>query len=155
MNDPSTLREALLAEALGDMAALMDRMQALLIATEDSRVAVLQLHNGRAGQVRALENRMKAATEHAKVEAAKYIARRTVEGSRSAIEAQTRALEEAGRELFRSELGPALRSASMPLHHVAEMARRGANPWHAWLTHAATAVMTAACALALAVWQWP
>lgn len=149
-----TEREAMLFEAIDDVAALMERLQALLLATEDSRAAMLQAHDSLAAQIRAAENRLTAVTEHAKTEAVKYIARKTQEAGRTTIDAQVRALGEAGRELFRTELGPALQAVRIPLQHVAEMARRGAHPWHTWLTHAATALVSCSVTLGLAAWLW-
>lgn len=154
MNGTSSAREALIAEALGEVAALLDRMEAVGPALDGSRLALIHASTELAGQVTAFESRMAGITENAKVQAVKHIARRTDEITRVSAEAQTRAMEEAARMLFRTEVGPALQRVAMPLQHLADLARRGAHPWHHWLTHAATAVVASALTWALAAWLW-
>lgn len=154
MNGTGSAREALIAEALGEVAALLDRMEAVGPALERSRLALIHASSELAGQVTAFESRMAGITENAKVQAVKHIARRTEEIARGSAEAQTRAMEEAARILFRTEVGPALQRVAMPLQHLADLAHRGAHPWQYWLTHAATAVVASGLSWALAAWLW-
>lgn len=154
MNGTSSAREALIAETLGEMAALLDRVEAVAPALDASRLALINANTELAGQVAAFESRMAGITEHAKTQAVKHIARRTDEITRVSAEAQTRAMEEAARMLFRTEVGPALQRVAMPLQHLADLAHRGAHPWQHWLTHAATAAAASAITWALAAWLW-
>ena len=154
MNGTSSAREALLAEALGEMAALLDRLEAVAPALDVSRQALINAGTELASQVTAFESRMAGITENAKMQAVKHIARRTDEITRVAAEAQTRAMEEAARMLFRTEVGPALQRVAMPLQHLADLAHPGAHPWQQWLTHAATAAAASAVTWALAAWLW-
>lgn len=154
MNGTSSAREALIAETLGEMAALLDRVEAVAPALDASRLALINASTELAGQVTAFESRMAGITENAKMQAVKHIARRTEEITRVSAEAQTRAMEEAARMLFRTEVGPALQRVAMPLQHLADLAHRGAHPWQHWLTHAATAAAASAVTWALAAWLW-
>jgi uncharacterized membrane-anchored protein len=154
MSGTGSAREALIAEALGEVAALLDRVEAVGPALDGSRLALIHAGAELAGQVTAFESRMAGITENAKVQAVKHIARRTDEITRVSAEAQTRAMEEAARMLFRTEVGPALQRVAMPLQHLADLAHRGAHPWQQWLTHAATAVVASALTWALAAWLW-
>ncbi len=154
MTGTSSAREALLAEALGEMAALLDRVEAVAPALDASRQALINASTELAGQVTAFESRMAGITENAKTQAVKHIARQTDEITRVAAEVQTRAMEEAARMLFRTEVGPALQRVAMPLQHLADLAHRGAHPWLQWLTHAATAAAASAVTWALAAWLW-
>lgn len=154
MNSLTTAREAFIAETLGEVAALLDRVEAVTPALDASRLALINAGNELAGQVTAFESRMAGITENAKVQAVKHIARRTEEIARSAADAQTRTMEEAARMLFRTEVGPALQRVAMPLQHLADLADRGARPWQHWLTHAATAVVASALTWAMAAWVW-
>ena len=154
MNGTSSAREALIAETLGEMAALLDRVEAVAPALDASRLALINASTELAGQVTAFESRMAGITENAKMQAVKHIARRTDEITRVSAEAQTRAMEEAARMLFRTEVGPALQRVAMPLQHLADLAHRGAHPWQHWLTHAATAAAASATTWALAAWLW-
>lgn len=154
MSGTGSAREALIAEALGEVAALLDRVEAVGPALDGSRLALVHASAELAGQVTAFESRMAGVTENAKVQAVKHIARRTEEITRVSAEAQARAMEEAARMLFRTEVGPALQRVAMPLQHLADLANRGAHPWHHWLTHAATAVVASGLTWVLAAWLW-
>ena len=154
MTGTSSAREALIAETLGEMAALLDRVEAVAPALDASRLALINASTELAGQVTAFESRMAGITENAKMQAVKHIARRTDEITRVSAEAQTRAMEEAARMLFKTEVGPALQRVAMPLQHLADLAHRGAHPWQHWLTHAATAAAASAVTWALAAWLW-
>lgn len=148
----TTAREALLAEALGEVARLIERLEGVGPALDASCESIARSGANLAGQVAAFEARMATITENAKVVTVRHIAQRTDEMARSSCEAQTRAMEEAARMLFRTELGPALQRVAMPLQHLADLANRGAHPWQHWLTHAATAAMASALSWALAAW---
>lgn len=154
MNNLSSAREAFIVETLGEVAALIDRVEAVAPALDSSRLALIHASTELADQVTAFENRMAGITENAKVQAVKHIARRTDEIARGAVETQTRVMEESARMLFRTEVGPALQRVAMPLQHLADLAHRGARPWQHWLTHAATAVVASALTWALAAWLW-
>ena len=93
MNGTSSAREALIAETLGEMAALLDRVEAVAPALDASRLALINASTELAGQVKAFESRMAGITENAKMQAVKHIARRTDEITRVSAEAQTRAME--------------------------------------------------------------
>lgn len=154
MSGPSTAREALIVETIGEVAALIDRVEALAPTLDASRIALVQASAEIAGQVTAFESRMAGISENAKVNAVRHIARRTDQMARSTLDVQTRAMEEAARMLFRTEIGPALQRAALPLQHLADLAKLGARPWMCWLTHAATAVMASALTWVLAGWWW-
>jgi len=154
MSGASTVREAFIVETIGEVAALIDRVEAVAPALDASRLALINASAELAGQVAAFESRMAGVTENAKVQAVKHIARRTDEIARGTLDAQTRAMEEAARMLFRIEVSPALQQVAMPLQHLAELAHRGARPWDRWLTHAATAVVASALTWVLAAWLW-
>ena len=152
--NPSTAREALIVETLGEVAALIDRVEAVAPSMDAARQALVHASAELASAVVAFEHRMTAITENAKLTAVKHIARRTDEITRSSLDAQTRAMEEAARALFRAEVGPALQRLVMPLQHLTDLAHRGARPWERWATHAATAALACAATLALAAHMW-
>lgn len=154
MSGLSTAREAFIVEIIGEVAALLDRVEAVAPTLDASRLALIHASAELAGEVTAFESRMAGITENAKVQAVKHIARRTDEIARVTLDAQTRAMEEAARTLFRTEVSPALQQVTRPLQHLAELASRGARPWELWLTHAATAVLASVLTWALAAWLW-
>jgi hypothetical protein len=154
MNGVSSAQEAFIAEALGEVAVLLDRVEAVTPALDASRLALINASTGLADQVTAFESRMAGITENAKVQAVKHIARCTDEMARRSLDAQTQAMEQAARTLFSTEIGPALQRVALPLQHLTDLAERGACPWQSWLTHAATAAVTSALTWALAAWLW-
>ena len=146
---PGTAREALIAEAIGDVVALLDRLETVAPSMDASRQALVQARLELAIQVVAFEERMTAITENAKVQAVKHIARRTDEAARGLLDMQTRVMEEAARTLFRAEVAPALQQLVRPLQHLAS---RVGHPWACWLTHAATAALASAVTWALSAY---
>jgi hypothetical protein len=151
MNGPGTAREALLAEALGDLAQLLERAEALQPAMAESCQALREAQAQLAEQLAGFEAQVSALTERAKVQAVKHIIARTDEAARRSVDVQTRAMSEAAQELFRAEIGPALQRFAAPLRQLAEREHR---PWERWLLHAATALLASLATLGLAAWLW-
>ena len=154
MTRSGTVREALIADALGEVARLIVQIEALAPALDQSRQALAHAHDGLAAELTAFESRMAALTENAKVQVMRHIARRTEETAREAAQAQVRAMEASARVLFREEIGPALQQAALPLRRLADLADRGSRPWQPWLTHMATAGVASGLTWALAAWLW-
>lgn len=138
MSGPSTAPEALIAEAIGDMARLLDRADALQRAMTDSRQACVSAHAQLSQQLSAFEAQVHGITEEVKVRAVKHILVCTDEAARRSVDAQTRALSEAAQALFRSELEPAMRRLAAPLGILVQRLDR---PWRGWLIQAATAAV--------------
>lgn len=154
MNDLTTTREALMAVAIGDLGKLLDRVEAVAPQLDASQIALTLASAALADQLTAYEVRMADITENTKLKAVEHIARRTDAMARVSVDAQARAMEDAARNAFRNELNPALQRVTLPLQQLAELARRGARPWEWWLTHAATAVLSAAISWGAAAWLW-
>ena len=138
MNRPTTAREALIAEALGDVAHLVDRVEALALAMDEACRALDQASAGLARQSEVFERRMSALAENAQTQAVRHIARRTDALTRESMDTQSRAMADAARALFAAEIHPALQHLALPLR---QMVARLDRPWLTWLSHAATAVV--------------
>jgi hypothetical protein len=154
VSDLVTVREELMAVAIGDLGALLDRMDTLAPRLDASQLTLALVSKELAEQVTAYEKRILDITESAKLQAVKHIARRADEIARGTVDTQTRAMEEAARVVFRNEVGPTLQRVTSPLQDVAALARKGARPWEGWLLHAATAVLSSAISWAMAAWLW-
>ena len=154
MSDLVTAREELMAVAIGDLGALLDRVETLAPQLDASRLELLRTSTDLAEKVEAYSRRMDELTENAKVQAVKHIARGADEMARGTVDTQTRAMAEAARVVFRNEIGPTLQQVTLPLREAAAMARKGARPWEGWLLHAATAVLASAISWAMAAWLW-
>ena len=151
MSQPGTVREVLIAEAIGDLARLLDRAEALQPAMLESSQALIEARAQLADQLAGFEAHVAALAEKAKVQAVKHILARTDEAARRSVDAQSRAMSEAAQTLFKAEIEPALQRLAAPLW---QWVQRVDCPWEHWLTHAATAALACAGTWMLAAWLW-
>ena len=138
MSPPSSAREALIAELVGEVSTLLGRVDALvpaLNATCDALTRARADMDARAAQV---EVSITALTEAAKTHAVRHIARRTEELARCSAETQTRAMQVAAQAVFRTELAPALGQL-----------KRTFSVRCQWWAHAATALSSSLVTAAL------
>jgi hypothetical protein len=147
MTQPSTTREALIVEALDEAAKLIRQVEALAPALDESRQALADAHSALAAQLAAFEREVAGLTEKAKVQAVKQILARSDEAAKRSIELQSRAMADAARVAFGSDLGAALQRLQA-LHE------RSGRRWEPWLTHAAAAATASAATWTLAVTLW-
>lgn len=126
MNRPSTAKEALIAEALGDMAALIARVETLAPELQASRQALVLSHKELVNEVAIFKTQMTQVIGFAKVQTAKHIGQSADEAAKKLIAIQTESMKSAGRELFRAEIDP-----PGPASEVAgEAVARGGMPHH-------------------------
>ena len=151
MTHPSTAREALIVEAIGDVAELVRAVEVLaprLDATcQALQQASVRLHDELAG----FESRMAALTENAKTVTSRYLAARVVEATRRSIDEQSLAMSDAARTAFKAELGPTLQRLQTLLQPLLEQRERA---WRRYLTHAVAAGAGSAATWALAAHRW-
>lgn len=149
MNDLTTAREALVAEALGEVAQVAERLESVVPTVDASREALTKASANLSDQLTSFEARVTAVTEHAKGVAIRHIAQRTDELARSAGEAQVRAMQKAATTLLQEELHPVLHRLAGSLQEQSRPAR-----FESWLTHAAAALVASALSWAIAAWLW-
>lgn len=149
VGDLTTAREALVAEALGEVARVAERLEAVVLAVDASCEALTQASANLSVQLTSFETRMTAIAENAKGVAIRHIAQRTDELARSSGEAQVRAMQSAAMTLFRDELRPALQRLAGSLQEQPRLAR-----FESWLTHAAVAILASALSWVMAAWLW-
>lgn len=148
---PGTAREVLIADAIGDLATLLDRAEALQLAMLESTQSLIATRARLAEQLDAFDAHIATITERSKVHAVKHILARADEAARRSMDVQTRAMSEAAQTLFKTEIGPALQRLAAPLQQLVARLER---PWKRWLTHAATAVAASGATWALLVYLW-
>jgi hypothetical protein len=151
VNAPGTVREALIAEAIGDLGRLIDQTQTLQPAMTESRQAFLDAHAQLANHLAAFEGQIAALSEKAKVQTVKHILVRTDEAARRSIDSQGRAMADAARVAFQAELIPTLQRLQRSIQPLIERQERR---WEPLLTHAAAAVTGSAVTGALALMWW-
>lgn len=124
MNRSTTAKEALIAEVLGDMASLIERVEALAPELETSRLALVRSHEELVNEVAIFKTRMTHVIGFAKVQTAKHIGQSADDATKKLIAIQTESMQSAGRELFRAEIHPVVRQVVQQLQELAERQTR-------------------------------
>lgn len=148
MSEPSTAREALIVEALGQVDGLLKRVEAVVPALDKSRQALTEAGGVLSRQLEALEGQMAAITQTARTQVVQHVVERIDEAAKRAREVQSRVMADAARALFERELERALQRMAVQ----AQATIRAKPVWVPWLTHATAAAVAAAAAGTLAVW---
>ena len=152
MKAPATAREALIVEAIGDVAALIDRVEAAAPAMDEASDALRRSSAALRDDLAGFEQRMAAITENAKTQTAKHLAARTDDAARRSIDLQSKAMADAARVAFGVELGATMQRLQTTLQPLIERRQRH---WERWLTHAAAAVAASAATWLLALYVGP
>lgn len=154
MNRPSTAKEALIAEALGDMAALIERIEKLGPVMDISHRQLVQISKDLVREVSMFETRMTDFSFKAVDVAAKQIDQRTNEAATKILNTQIAAMQSAAREMFNKEFHPVVNRTVAQLDHLARLAEPNQIPWMSWLTHGAAFVTGAALTWLVVVMIW-
>ena len=149
MNQPATAREALIVEAIGEVAKLIQDVEALTPSLNDSCRALQQANTGLRDELASFERRIAAIAENAKTQAVKYIAARVDQAAGRAMDLQSRAMADAARVAFGAELGATMQRLQTTLQSLLE---RRETLWERWLTHVAAAAAGSAAAWTLALY---
>ena len=149
MDRATNLREALLADALGDLHKLLDRADKLVPAIdeacralEDSREALVITSRGMAAEGEAFKRQAFAEAEDTKKATLRYLGDNTKQLVAELVIRQTKAMGDTARSLVEKEVGPKLRDLAAMLEKQADRAN---DPWRDWLAHAGTCVLSAVC----------
>jgi len=97
MNHPATAREALIVEAIGEVAKLIQDVEALAPILNESCRALQQANTSLRDELAGFERRIAAIAENAKTQAVKYIAARADDAAGRSIDRQSRAMADAAR----------------------------------------------------------
>jgi hypothetical protein len=152
MNGPTTAREALIVEALGEAAQLIRQVEALAPVLAQMCQALLQADTHLRDTLAGFESRMAAIAENAKSRTVQHLAAQADEATRRSIEQHSRAMADAARVAFGTELGATVQRLQSTLQPLIERTERR---WEGWLTHAAAAAAASAATWTLAVSLWP
>jgi hypothetical protein len=139
MNGPRTTREALIAEVLGDLDALLTRVEALpavVAAAEEKLLGTVTALNDAGDKYRMA---VTAFNEQAKADLTEYLDLKAAQVSAKTVEEQRAALQEVARLAFRSEASDKAASLGLVLGEAAKEFRR--SVWSRLWEHAITAVL--------------
>jgi hypothetical protein len=141
MSEPTTAREALIVEALGEVALLLDRIESLTSLMEVGRLELANASAHLDSRLKAFESGTVSVAQQVQVKAIEHIIRRTGKAASESIELQARAMNAAARLAFSAEVDSNLARLT---HSLQQALHRVDRPWDLWLTHAATAAVSAA-----------
>lgn len=141
MSDPATAREALIVEALGEVALLLDRVESLTSSMEVGRLGLANASAHLDSRLKAFESGTASVAHQVQVKAIEHILRRTSKATSDAIELQAGAMNAAARSAFSAQVDSNLARLT---HLLQQVLHRIDRPWDLWLTHAATATVSAA-----------
>lgn len=138
MTAQANAREALLIEALGEMATVVDRVESLVPLLQETRQSLIDAKVQLSKQLRAAEGHMVALTEHAKKVAVTHIAQRTDEIARHSQQRQLVEMHDLAHKALDAEIRPTLEQLIAPLNRLARQAEQRERTWadrKQWLTY--------------------
>jgi len=141
MERSSSAREALVAELMGDMAQLLDRIDTLAPAIDNARLEMTAAVHELAASVGPFRAHMGEIAEQTKRTSVQNIQSYTKYAAAMLLEAQTKAMTDSARAMFDTEVGPPLRRLAWELEQLAKHVRR--PWWEDWITFGATAMVSA------------
>ena len=149
MTPPSSAREALIVEALGEVARLLDRVEALTLSLEAARIALDSASSQLHGDLKSLGADLRVVTHQAKFSVVEHVLKRVNKAASDSMAAQTQAMAAAARLVFSEQANSNLSRLCKLLQQVVHRVDR---PWEIWMTHAATA--GASAFLTWCVYSW-
>ncbi len=145
---PITAREALVVEAIADAARLLECMERVVPAMDESRTALKQAGLALDQRLEDMGKQLTELSQMTQRRAVEYIAQRTKALADTSIEHQTTAMTQAGHRIFHEEVGSTLKQLTASLTHVLAESKR---PWRLWWSHATTALTSAVLTAGLTV----
>ncbi len=138
----ANLREALIVEALGDIALMLERIEAIAPALASTSDAVMSAADSLTTRSADAESRFTAFTQHAATHLSEHLAHRSQELARAAVEIEAQALHATARKILQEELGPPVQRLARSLN---DNAHRRLH-WPSVVVGAVTAVVASAAA---------
>ncbi len=145
MSGVNSVRETLIAEALGDLGRVIDQAQVLVSTMNESREALLQAHDRLALQAleqqATFERQLGKLSEKAKTQVAAHVVARVEEAYRRKLLEQTREARSAVRALLEAEVEAAKQRLAAS---SAISAKRDSRVWGSQLAYVAVAFTASA-----------
>jgi len=149
MHRSSTAREALIAELIGDLAELIERVDRLTPAIDEARLKMTTAAQSLAAGVAPFKAHMVDIAAQTQKTSVQYILSRTNETAAKLLEVQSQAMTTSARAIVDKEVGPPLRQLASNLEQLVASTHR---PLEAWALHAATAIVSAICSAMLVLY---
>jgi len=138
MNSPTNAREILIAEALGDIVRLLDRVEAITATLETTRREMVSTGADLTQRLDAIEGRIQAMARNAAIGLVHRLAQQASEALHTAVAGESRVIADRMRQAF----GEQLESLLVRVSSLSDELRRFNRHWETWLTHLATAIIS-------------
>ena len=145
-----TAREALIAELIGDLAKLLDRVDTVTPAINEARRKMTAAAQDLADGVAPFKAHMADIAVETRTTAVGHIVSRANGASAKLIEMQTRAMLDLSKAIVDKQVGPPLRQLSWNLEQLVQRTRR--PWWENWANYASTAILSAICSAMLVLY---
>ena len=149
-DDPNLPHLRQIAEALGDMAGLIDRLEKLAPVMSTAHQELVQSSHALVSEVSMFEFRMSDISQNAAELCVKQIEQKASGVCAQTLNSQILATQSAAHEVFNK----AFRRVVSQLEYLARLAQPDRNRWLPWLTHGASFVTGAALTWLAVVMIW-
>ncbi|RZS57806.1 hypothetical protein [Sphaerotilus mobilis] len=149
MSRPSTTREALIAEAIGDLGQLLQQVEQTQAALRASDLALKESAATLVQQSTKFQAAVAQGSSRAKVELGLHIAKQATRTLEEMVSVQTQAMNETTRTCFAQQIEPQIQRLVQPLNRLHDRLER---PWERWMLHAATALCSSTMTWAVTVY---
>jgi hypothetical protein len=127
--NPNTAREVLIAEAIGDLARLLQQADALALTMERAHQAVSKANADLRDHLAAFEGRVNTISEAAKTKVVRYMAANADHATRLAIDLQSRAMADAAKVAFGTEFDNTMQRMQSALRLLFDLRTRQKDRW--------------------------
>jgi hypothetical protein len=136
----ATAREALIAELIGDVAHLLNRVEALTPRMDTAQQGLARAANNLGLVIKPFQERISAIGVETATKAVEHIRHRSGEIARNCADEQIRSMTDAARAIFSKEIEPPLRRLEASAERIVKQVERR---WDSWLMYASTAISSA------------
>ncbi len=149
MSHPNTTREALLAEAIGDLGKLLDRLERCQVIVEGADKSFVRAALSLGHQTNVFQKQLHDLKLAAERDARQRIEALATQKADEIAAAQAEAMRTAADRMFAELLRPSLAKLVGPLD---QLQQRLNHPWWGWISHALTAVSSASLTYVVIMW---
>ncbi len=149
MSRPNTTREALIAEAIGDLGQLLQQVEQTQAALRASNHALKESAATLVQQLTEFKAAVVHGSHRAKVELGLHVSQKATRTLEEMVSVQTQAMNETTRTCFAQQIEPQIQRLVQPLNQLHDRLER---PWERWMLHAATAVCSSTLTWAVTVY---
>ena len=145
-----SVREALIAEAIGDLARLIDRIETLAPQMQQAQSELLRVRAELTGHSNAFRSELATVVDDAKTKTVVYFLRQADQAARDAFDLQRKAMAETAAAIFSAEMVRCRQELLLPLKQIVE----DGQPKRLWMAYALMALLASIGTTTVAALLW-